>query len=60
MAINRGFSKKAPSQAPTKFFECQQQGGAHGSPTKVGDRLTDGPMREKIYGRQSLSRQGGK
>jgi len=60
MAINRGFSKKAPSQAPTKFFECQQQGGAHGSPTKVGDRLTDGPMREKIYGRKSLSRQGGK
>ena len=60
MAINRGFSKKAPSQAPTKFFECQQQGGAHGSPTKVGDRLTDGPMREKIYGRKSLSKQGGK
>jgi len=60
MAVSRGFSKKAPSQAPTPFFECKQQGGAHGMPTKVGDRLTDGPMREKIYGRPSLSKQGRK
>lgn len=59
MAISRGFSKKAPTQAPTKFFECQQQGGTHGKPTRVGDRLQSGAMREKINGRESLSRQGG-
>ena len=60
MAVTRNMPKKAPTQNPVDFFECKQQGGAHGMPTKVGDRLTDGPMREKIYGRPSLSKQGRK
>ena len=56
MAVSRGSSKKAPSQNPVKFFECQQQGGTHGSPTKVGDKLTSGAMREKIWGRKDLGK----
>lgn len=57
MAISRGFSKKAPSQQPVDFFKGQQQGGTHGKPTRVGDRLQGGPLRETIYGRKDLSRQ---
>lgn len=57
MAVSRSHSKKAPTQAPTPFFECQQQGGTHGKPTTVGDRLRSGTMREKVYGRKNLSKQ---
>jgi len=57
MAISRGFSKKAPSQQPVDFFKGQQQGGTHGKPTRVGDRLQGGPLRETIYGRKDLSKQ---
>jgi hypothetical protein len=56
MPVSRGSHKKAPSQSPVKFFECQQQGGVHGVPTKVGDKLQSGAMREQIYGRKSLGK----
>lgn len=57
MAVSRTQSKKAPSQSPVAFFKCEQQGGAHGKPTSVPDKLTGGPMREQIYGRKNLSKQ---
>lgn len=57
MAVSRSMPKKAPSQNPVSTFKCEQQGGAHGTPTKVGDKLSGGPMREQIYGRKSLSKQ---
>jgi len=56
MAVSRSHSKKAPSQNPVGFFKCEQQGGTHGTPTKVGDKLSGGPMREQIYGRKSLGK----
>lgn len=56
MAVSRSHSKKAPSQNPTAFFKCEQQGGANGKPQRVPDRLTGGPMREQIFGRKSLSK----
>ena len=49
--------QKSPSQNPVDFFKCQQQGGTHGTPQKVGDKLTGGPMRESVYGRKDLSKQ---
>lgn len=59
MAIkNPSHGKKAPSQSPTAFYKSEQQGGAQGSATKVPDRLSGGPMREKISGRPELSKQG--
>ena len=51
MAVSRDSHKKAPSQKPVDFFKCKQQGGAHGSPQSVPDKLSGGPMREKIYGK---------
>jgi len=57
MAVSRKIDKKAPSQKPTGFFKCEQQGGTHGKPQSVPDKLSGGPMREKIYGRSDLSRQ---
>ena len=57
MAISRSHSKKAPTQRPNDFFKGVQQGGTHGSPQSVGDRLQGGPLRETIYGRKSLSKQ---
>ena len=56
MAVSRSHSKKEPSQNPVSFFECQQQGGTHGKPTRVPDKLKSGTMREKIYGRKDLSK----
>ena len=50
MAISRSHAKKEPSQNPVAFFKGVQQGGTHGSPTSVPDKLTGGPMREKVYG----------
>ena len=57
MAVTRSMSKKAPTQQPVDFFECKQQGGTHGKPTRVGDKLRSGAMREKVYGRSNLSKQ---
>jgi hypothetical protein len=56
MAVSRSHTKKAPSQNPVGFFKCEQQGGTHGKATKVGDKLSGGPMREQVYGRKSLSK----
>ena len=50
MAVSKEHSKKEPSQNPTAFYTCEQQGGAYGKPTSVPDKLSGGPMREKIYG----------
>jgi len=56
MAVTRSIHKKAPSQNPVAFFKCEQQGGTHGTPKPVPDKLSGGPMREKIYGRKDLSK----
>lgn len=57
MAVSRSSSKKAPTQNPVAFFECEQQGGKHGKPTSIPDVLKSGAMREKIHGRKNLSKQ---
>lgn len=56
MAVSRTMSRKAPSQAPTAFFECKQSGGAHGGTGKAAEKSTSGAMREKIYGKKALSK----
>ena len=48
MAVSRTITPKAPSQRPTDFYKGKQQGGAHGSPEKVGEKMQGGPMREKM------------
>ncbi len=49
MAIERGKNHhKAPSQNPTDFYKGKTQGGPHGKPEKVPERLSGGPMREKL------------
>jgi hypothetical protein len=48
MAVSRTNTPKAPSQSPTSFYQSKQQGGAHGKPEKVGEKLKSGPMREKM------------
>lgn len=48
MAIDRKIVPKAPSQNPVDFYKGMQQGGATGKPMKVGEKLTGGPMREKM------------
>ena len=55
MAISHSHEKKSPSQNPVDFYKLGQQGGAHGKPTSVGDKLSGGPMREKIMGDKGLS-----
>lgn len=57
MAISRSHSKKSPNQNPVSFYKSEQFGGAEGKSTqKVPDKLTGGPMREKIYGKKDLSK----
>jgi len=48
MAISRTITPKAPSQRPTDFYQLKQQGGAHGKPESVPEKLKGGPMREKM------------
>jgi hypothetical protein len=56
MAISKTQSKKSPSQNPVDFYKLKQHGGAEGKGAgKVPEKLTGGPMREKIFGRKSLS-----
>jgi hypothetical protein len=56
MAVAKTHGKKSPSQNPVDFYKLKQHGGAEGKGAqKVGDKLTGGPMREKIFGRKSLS-----
>lgn len=57
MAISRSHAKKSPNQNPVSFYKSEQFGGAEGKSTqKVPDKLTGGPMREKIYGKKDLSK----
>lgn len=56
MAVSRGSSRKAPSQAPTAFFECKQSGGTHGGTGKAPEKSKSGAMREKIYGKPALGK----
>lgn len=46
MAVSRTINPKAPSQNPVDFYKSKQQGGAQGSPSRVGEKLQGGPMRE--------------
>lgn len=46
MAIARTHAPKAPSQNPTDFYKSKPQGGAHGKPSSVPEKLNGGPMRE--------------
>jgi hypothetical protein len=48
MAISRTIHPKAPSQRPSDFYKGVQQGGAHGKPESVGEKLKSGPQREKM------------
>lgn len=56
MAVSSSHGKKAPSQSPVGFYKLAQQGGAYGSPQSVPDKLSGGPMLEKVYGRGNLSK----
>ena len=56
MAVSRDIERKAPSQSPQDFFQCEQSGGAHGSTSKAPEKSTSGPLREKIYGKPELSK----
>lgn len=53
MAISRSHDKKSPSQNPTDFYKSKQQGGCEGKPSRVPEKLSGGPMRERIYGGKS-------
>jgi len=57
MAVTSKMPKKAPTQNPVDFYECKQQGGTHGSPTRIPDVLKSGKMREEVFGRKDLSKQ---
>jgi hypothetical protein len=46
MAVSRTITPKAPSQNPVAFYKGEQQGGAHGKPSSVGEKLQGGPTRE--------------
>lgn len=57
MAISKTHAKKSPNQNPVSFYKSEQYGGAEGKTSqKVPDKLTGGPMREKIYGRKDLGK----
>ena len=56
MPVSKTHAKKSPNQNPVDFYKLKQFGGAEGKgAAKVGDKLTGGPMCEKIYGRKTLS-----
>lgn len=51
MAVSRDHSKKQPSQNPVDFYKGKQSGGAYGKGSgTVPDKLSGGPMRERVYG----------
>ena len=56
MAVSRTLGRKAPTQSGKDFFECKQQGGAHGSPQSQPDKPASGALREKIYGKSQLNK----
>jgi hypothetical protein len=51
MSVKKGSGVKAPSQNPTAFYKGQQQGGATGKPSSVPQKLSGGPMRERMMGK---------
>ena len=54
MAVQKTPAKKSPSQNPTDYFKLKQSGGAHGASNYTApDKLSGGPMREKIDGMKS-------
>lgn len=58
MAVSRTHAKKSPNQNPTAFYKGEQFGGPLGKPTqKVGDKLSGGPMLEKVMGKKDLGKQ---
>ena len=55
MPIAKTHAKKSPTQNPVDFYKLKQSGGAEGKGAgKVPDKLSGGPMYEKIYGRKDL------
>ena len=48
MAVSRTIHPKRPTQNPTAFYKGEQQGGSHGKPTSVPEKIQGGPMREKM------------
>lgn len=51
MAISKTNAKKSPSQNPVDFYKLKQAGGRTGASSgKVPDKLSGGPMREKLPG----------
>jgi hypothetical protein len=56
MSIARSHDKKSPSMNPVEFFKCNDGDGAYGNPKSVPDKLTGGPMRERVMGNPALSR----
>lgn len=58
MAVSRQkYTRKSPSQNPTAFFKGDQSGGAMGNSKYVApEKLTGGPMREKIMGDKALKK----
>ena len=63
MGISRSVMKKSPSASPTEFYKLEAPGVGDGgsvsgaSPSKVPDRLSGGPMRERIMGNPDLGRE---
>lgn len=56
MAVSKSHDKKSPNQNPVDFYKSEQAGGADGkSKQRVPDKLSGGPMREKVYGKKELS-----
>lgn len=57
MAVSHNWNKKSPNQNPTAFVKGEQHGGARGKGSQaVPDKLSGGPMRERIEGRPNLGR----
>ena len=57
MAITKNReSHKSPSQSPDAFFKGKQSGGATGKSSYTApEKLSGGPMREKVMGMKSRS-----
>jgi len=56
MAVAKSHDKKSPSVDPTEFYRLQNLGTVYGTPGKVSDVLTSGPMREQLMGNPNLSK----
>ena len=54
MAVEKHHPHKAPTQNPTAFYKGEKHGGKHGKASSVPEKLSGGPMREKIGGKKGL------